>query len=75
MSRGSSVFLAVVCMMAVRKDCGLKKPESQKEHGSMKSEVQPCSSLILSRRSAYQAVRPEWRVKTSGVQRVQNKVI
>ena len=58
LSRGSSVFLAVVCMMAVRKDCGLKKPESQTEQGSMKSEVQPCSSEILSSRSAYQAVRP-----------------
>ena len=58
MSRGSSVFLAVLCMMAVRKDCGLKNPESQTEQGSMKSEIQPCSSEILSSRSAYQAVRP-----------------
>ena len=58
LSSGSSVFLAVVCMMAVRKDWGLKNPESQTEQGSMKSAVQPCSSEILSRRSAYQAVRP-----------------
>ena len=67
-SSGSSFFLAVLCMMAVRKDWGLKKPEIQTETGSMKSEVQPCSSLILSRRSAYQAVRPEWRVETFFVQ-------
>ena len=45
-------------MIAVRKDCGLKKPGSQTEDGRLKSEVQPSSSLILNRRSAYQADRP-----------------
>ena len=31
LSSGSSFFLAVLCMIAVRKDCGLKKPGSQTE--------------------------------------------
>ena len=45
-------------MMAVKKDWGLKKPGSQTEEGRLKSDVQPSSSLILSRRSAYQADSP-----------------
>ena len=45
-------------MMAVRNDWGLKKPGSQTEEGRLKSEVQPSSSLILKRRSAYQADKP-----------------
>lgn len=45
-------------MMAVRKDWGLKKPGNQTEMGRLKSEVHPCSSLILRRRSANQAERP-----------------
>ena len=80
-SRGSSFFLAVLCMMAVRKDWGLKKPGSQTEEGRLKSEVQLSviiqisyqtsqqsvreqetfslpSSLILRRRSVYQADKP-----------------
>ena len=44
---------STTCMMAVRKDCGLKKPGSQTEMGRLKSAVQPCSSLIRRRRSAY----------------------
>ena len=58
LSRGSSFFLAVLCMMAVRKDCGLKKPGSQTERGRVKSLVQPCNSLMRSKRSAYQADSP-----------------
>ena len=58
LSKGSSFFLAVLCMMAVRKDWGLKKPGNQTEEGRLKSEVQDSSSLILSRRSAYQADSP-----------------
>ena len=58
MSRGSSFFLAVLCMMAVRNDWGLKKPDSQTEEGKLKSDVQPSSSLILRSRSAYQADKP-----------------
>ena len=57
-SSGSSFFLAVLCMMAVRKDWGLKKPGSQTEEGRLKSEVQPSSSFILSSKSAYQADNP-----------------
>ena len=45
-------------MIAVRNDCGLKKPESQTEEGKLKSDVQPCNSLILRSRSAYQADKP-----------------
>ena len=45
-------------MMAVRKDWGLKKPESQTDVGKLKSAVHDSSSLILSRRSAYQFERP-----------------
>ena len=33
LSRGSSFFLAVLCMMAVRKDCGLKNPDSHTDVG------------------------------------------
>ena len=40
-SSGSSFFLAVLCMMAVRKDCGLKKPGSHTEEGRLKSLVHP----------------------------------
>ena len=45
-------------MIAVRKDCGLKKPESQTEEGKLKSDVQPSNSFILRSRSAYQADKP-----------------
>ena len=41
LSSGSSFFLAVLCMIAVRKDWGLKKPGSHTEEGRLKSEVQP----------------------------------
>ena len=40
LSSGSSFFRAVLCMMAVRKDWGLKKPGSQTEEGRLKSDVQ-----------------------------------
>jgi hypothetical protein len=45
-------------MIAVRKDWGLKNPGSQTDAGRLKSDVQLSNSLILSRRSAYQAERP-----------------
>jgi hypothetical protein len=57
LGRGFRVFLepaSGTCMMAVRKDCGLKKPESHTEAGRLKSEVHDSSSLIRSIRSAYQ---------------------
>ena len=47
----------MTCMMAVRKDWGLKKPESQTEAGKLKSEVHDSSSFILRIRSAYQLDR------------------
>jgi len=50
--------LAVLCMMAVRKDCGLKNPDNQIDVGRLKSEVQDSNSLILRRRSAYQPDKP-----------------
>lgn len=58
LSSGSSFFLAVLCMIAVRKDCGLKRPGSQTEVGRAKSAIQQWSSPILSRRSACQADNP-----------------
>ena len=50
--------LAVLCMMAVRKDCGLKNPDNQIDVGRLKSEVQDSNSLILRSRSAYQPDKP-----------------
>ena len=57
-SRGSSFFLAVLCMMAVKNDWGLKNPGSHTEEGRLKSEVHPSNSFILSSKSAYQADSP-----------------
>ena len=45
-------------MIAVKNDCGLKNPESQTEEGRLKSDVQLSNSLILRRRSVYQADKP-----------------
>jgi hypothetical protein len=50
----------MLCIMAVRKDCGLKKPASHMHEGMLKSETQLSKSLILRRRSAYQAESPFW---------------
>ena len=58
LSRGSSFFLAVLCIIAVRKDWGLKKPGSQTDEGRLKSAVHPSSSLILRSKSAYHADKP-----------------
>ena len=57
LSSGHSFLRAIDCMMAVRKDWGLKKPPSQMAAGIWKSEVQLSSCLILSSRSANQPVR------------------
>ena len=45
-------------MIAVRNDCGLKNPGSHTDDGRLKSEVHDSNSLILSKRSAYQADNP-----------------
>ena len=58
LSNGSSFFLAVLCMIAVRNDCGLEKPGSQTVFGRENLEIHPWSSLIRKRRSAYQADNP-----------------
>lgn len=58
LSKGSSFFLAVLCIIAVRNDCGLKNPGSQTELGRLKSEVQVSNSFILTNKSAYQADNP-----------------
>lgn len=50
---------AVVCMMAVRKDCGLKKPANHTVEGNRKSDDQVSSSLILASRSMNHKVRPD----------------
>lgn len=50
---------AVVCMMAVRKDCGLKKPANHTVEGNRKSDDQASSSLILASRSMNHKVRPD----------------
>ena len=57
-SRGSSFFLAVLCIIAVRKLWGLKKPDSHTELGVLKSATQASSSLIRRRRSAYLSYCP-----------------
>ena len=57
-SRGHSFRRAVDCMMAVRKDWGLKKPASHTVEGMAKSPVQASSSLIRLSRSINQAARP-----------------
>lgn len=44
LSRGHSFFLAMDCMMAVRKDWGLKNPASHTAVGRVKSVVQASSS-------------------------------
>ena len=58
LSKGNSFFRAVLCMIAVKNDCGLKNPGSQTEAGKLKSEVQDSNSLILRIKSAYQAANP-----------------
>ena len=47
LSRGSSCFLAVLCIIAVRKLCGLKNPGSQTDVGRINSLVQAliCQTL------------------------------
>lgn len=50
---------AIACMMAVRKDCGLKKPASHTAEGKTKSADQASSSLILASRSMNHRVRPD----------------
>ena len=57
LSSGHSFFLAICCIIAVKNDCGLKKPANQTAAGSWKSDVQVSSSFTRSRRSAYQALR------------------
>lgn len=44
LSSGHSFFLAIDCMIAVRNDCGLKKPASHTVVGRAKSVVQESSS-------------------------------
>ena len=50
--------LPVLCIIAVRKDWGLKNPGSQTEAGKLKSEVQASNSLIRKIKSAYQFDSP-----------------
>ena len=57
LSSGSSFFLAVLCMMAVRKDWGLKKPGSQTEEGRLKSDVQLSVIIQFSYQTSQQSVR------------------
>lgn len=52
-------LLAMACMMAVRKDWGLKKPASHTAGGKMKSTDQVSSSLILARRSLNHRAKPD----------------
>mmetsp|Transcript_9871 Transcript_9871/g.40450 ORF Transcript_9871/g.40450 Transcript_9871/m.40450 type:complete len:263 (+) Transcript_9871:1133-1921(+) len=48
LSSGQSFFLAVVCITAVRNDCGLKRPESQTALGSCRS-LHHCASCSTRR--------------------------
>lgn len=50
---------AIDCMIAVRKDCGLKKPASHTAEGNRKSDDQVSSSLILASRSMNHMDRPD----------------
>ena len=50
--------LPVLCIIAVRKDWGLKNPGSHTEAGKLKSEVQASNSLIRKIKSAYQFDSP-----------------
>ncbi|TNN81610.1 hypothetical protein EYF80_008056 [Liparis tanakae] len=52
-------LLAIACMMAVRKDCGLKKPASHTTEGKTKSVDQASSSLIRASRSVNHRARPD----------------
>lgn len=58
LSSGHSFFLAMDCMMAVRKDWGLKKPASHTVVGSAKSVVQASSSWRGRRRGRAGASPP-----------------
>mmetsp|Transcript_13834 Transcript_13834/g.40683 ORF Transcript_13834/g.40683 Transcript_13834/m.40683 type:complete len:250 (+) Transcript_13834:414-1163(+) len=53
-SSGHSFFRAVTCMTAVRKACGLKRPEIQVTLGVLRSAVHSTSCLCRSRKSASQ---------------------
>ena len=53
LSNGSSFLRAVLCMIAVKNDWGLKNPDNQTEEGKLKSDVQDSNSLILNNKSAY----------------------
>lgn len=71
LSKGHSFFLAMDCSIAVRKDWGLKKPDSHTTLGRQKSEVQLSNSLIRSSKSTNHAARPDMdgyarRVQDSG---------
>ena len=59
LSNGHSFFLAMDCSIAVRKDCGLKKPESQTTLGKQKSDVQLSNSLMRINKSTNHAARPD----------------
>ena len=59
LSNGHSFFLAMDCSIAVRKDCGLKKPDSQTTLGKQKSDVQLSNSLIRINKSTNHAARPD----------------
>ena len=48
LSRGQSFLLAVVCITAVKKDCGLKRAPSQTTLGRLMSAVQSVSWVCLS---------------------------
>lgn len=56
-SKASPSALAVVCIIAVKKDIGLKRPEIHKEFGAVISSEYSVSWLILSRRSSNQVKR------------------
>merc|ERR1712127_1015361 len=45
LSSGHSLRRAVVCMTAVKKDCGLKKPGNQETFGTARSPVQSWSCV------------------------------
>ena len=49
LSRGHSFLRAMDCMIAVKKNWGLKKPASQMQVGMLKSETQLSSSRMVSK--------------------------
>jgi len=52
LSSGNPSLLAVACIIAVKKDIGLKRPEIQRDFGAISSSLYSSSYLILKSKSS-----------------------